>query len=70
MPTDRRPPDHLPFLEAVSWYDRAPMELSPEEMLARYEAGWRFLGVLADPTFEEREWIRYLTERYGSVLNP
>ena len=38
-------------------------------MLCRYESGWRYLGVLADPSPEERTFIATLVERYGSVLD-
>jgi hypothetical protein len=64
------PPRELPFLAAISWYDRNLDGLRPEEMLSRYEAGWRFRGVLCDPSPEEREWIRYLVKRYGSTIDP
>ena len=67
--TEPKAPESLPLLEAISWYDRAPLELSPKEMLARYEAGWRFRGVLADTSPEEVDWIRYLIERYGSTIH-
>lgn len=71
MPTpDPHVPAKLPFLEAISWYDRRPLELSPKDMLTRYEAGWRFCGVLCDLSDEEREWIRYLVERHGSTIDP
>jgi len=63
-------PARLPFLEAISWYDRAPHRLSPRQMLTRYEAGWRFVGVLAEPSREERDWICYLVERHGSTIDP
>jgi hypothetical protein len=39
-------------------------------MLVRYEDGWRHLGVLSELSPEERRWIRYLVERYGSILDP
>ncbi len=31
-------PEDLTFIEAVSWFDRLPRELSPRETLSRYEA--------------------------------
>jgi hypothetical protein len=62
-------PDELPFLASISWFDRHYRDLPPLEMLRRYEGGWRFLGVLADPTPEERRFIRRLADRYGSVLD-
>jgi hypothetical protein len=63
-------PSVLPFLEAISWYDSRPRELSPKEMLLRYEDGWRFVGVLAEPSAEELTWIRQLVARYGSTIAP
>lgn len=63
-------PESLPFLEALGWYDARPLELSPRQMLMRYEDGWRFRGVLADPSPEELEFIRRLVLRYGSTIAP
>ena len=39
-------------------------------MLARYEEGWRHLGVLGEPSDEERSFIRQLVQRYGSTIDP
>ena len=62
-------PEHLPFLESISWFDTAWRDLEPLDMLRRYERGWRYLGVLADPSAEERELIRELVGRFGSDLD-
>jgi hypothetical protein len=62
-------PRQLPFLESLSWFDRGFRELEPIDMLRRYEAGWRHLGVLEDPSSQEWEWIRLLIHRYGSILH-
>ena len=61
-------PDELPFLKSLSWSDRSYRDLSPLDMLRRYESGWRHLGVLADPSPEEWELIRALVARFGSFL--
>jgi len=61
-------PRELPFLESLSWDDRRWRKLSPFEMLQRYEAGWRWPGVLADPTDEELAFVRSLLRAGGSVL--
>jgi hypothetical protein len=61
-------PERLPFLEAISWYDERPTDLTPKEMLERYESGWRYRGVLAEPSPEELALIRALVEQYGSFL--
>jgi hypothetical protein len=62
------PPDDLPFLASISWFDREYRALPPLEMLRRYESGWRFLGVLSEPSAAERRFIRELVERFGSHL--
>jgi hypothetical protein len=62
-------PERLPFLESISWFDREYRDLSPLDMLRRYESGWRWRGVLTDPSPEEWELIRELVQRYGSHLD-
>jgi len=62
-------PDNLPFLESLSWFDTCYRELSPFEMLQRYERGWRHLGVTADPSPEELSFVRALVRRFGSVIH-
>lgn len=62
-------PTELPFLASISWFDPQYRDLAPLEMLRRYESGWRFLGVLAEPSPEERRLIRDLVARYGSVID-
>lgn len=63
-----RVPEELPFLASISWFDVAYRELEPLDMLRRYEAGWRYLGVLADPSPDEERFIQALVARFGSVL--
>lgn len=70
MPGVATAPRELPFLESLSWNDVGWTELTPLEMLKRYEAGWRWRGVLADPTAEELAFVRDLVRTYGSVLRP
>ncbi len=62
-------PEPLPFLESISWFDRNYRDLSPLDMLKRYEAGWRYKGVLADPSPQEWTFIRELVQRFGSYLD-
>lgn len=62
-------PERLPFLESISWFDALYRELSPLDMLRRYEAGWRHKGVLGEPSAEEERFIRALARRFGSVLD-
>ena len=62
-------PASLPLLEGLSWFDRNPRALSLFDMLQRYEGGFKDWGVVAEPTEEERVFIRRLVERYGSILD-
>ena len=62
-------PEQLPFLESLSWFDRHYRDLPPLDMLRRYEAGWRYQGVLADPSPEEWSFIRKLVKQFGSYLD-
>lgn len=62
-------PQHLPFLESLSWSDRRYRDLPLLDILRRYEAGWRHLGVLADPSPEEWDFIRVLVATFGSHLH-
>jgi hypothetical protein len=67
--TDIATPKELPFLESIFWFDCKYRDLTPLEMLRRYESGWRFLGVLADPSEAEKQFIRELVARFGSVID-
>jgi hypothetical protein len=62
-------PEQLPFLESISWFDCDFHVLAPQDMLSRYEAGWRYLGVLADPSPDEWRLIRELAQLFGSYLD-
>ena len=62
-------PEELPFLESLSWSDKAFRQLSPLEMLRRYEAGWRHKGVVGEPSPGELDFIRTLIARFGSWLD-
>lgn len=68
-PDDIEVPARLPLLEGLSWFDRNPRSLSPLDMLKRYEGGFKDWGVIADPSAEERQFIRRLAARYGSFLD-
>ncbi len=64
-----RIPEELPFLASISWFDADCRALNALEMLSRYEAGWRYLGVLAEPSPEEERYIKALIDRFGSILH-
>lgn len=58
----------LPFLRAISWFDLGYAQMPPEDMLRRYESGWRWRGVLGEPSEEELSFIRKLAARYQTVI--
>jgi len=62
-------PERLPFLESLSWFDRNYRDLPLLDILRRYESGWRYVGLLADPSPEEWDFIRALVSRFGSYLD-
>ena len=62
-------PERLPFLESLSWFDCGYRDLPLLDILRRYESGWRYLVVLADPSPEEWDFIRALASRFGSYLD-
>lgn len=62
-------PTDLPFLESLSWFDTGWRELTPFEMLQRYERGWRHVGVTADLSRDEACFVRALVACFGSVLD-
>ena len=62
-------PSRLPFLASISWFDAMYRDLPPIDMLRRYEAGWRYRGVLGEPSAEETRFIRALVSRFGSTLD-
>jgi aldehyde:ferredoxin oxidoreductase len=58
----------LPFLKAICWQTADIKQLTPAEMLSRYEQGWHFGGVLGQPSAEELLWIAKISHSYGSWL--
>jgi hypothetical protein len=58
----------LPFLKAICWQTADIKQLTPAEMLSRYEQGWQYRGVLGQPSAEELLWIAEISHCYGSWL--
>lgn len=61
-------PSQLPFLKAVCWDLVNIQDLTPDEMLNRYERGWDYRGALADVKGDEKVFIRKLAIAKGSWL--
>ncbi|MCV3216722.1 hypothetical protein OGM63_24995 [Plectonema radiosum NIES-515] len=58
----------LPFLKAICCQTADIKQLTPAQMLSRYEQGWHFGGVLGQPSAEESLWIAEISHSYGSWL--
>lgn len=61
-------PKHLPFLEAVCWDLGDVHDLTPDEMLSRYERSWDYRGILADVEGREKTFVWKLAAAKGSWL--
>jgi hypothetical protein len=61
-------PTDLPFLKAICWQTDYVEHFTLDEMLNRYERGWKYRGVLADLEGEELEFLRRLANAKGSWL--
>ena len=63
-----RPPENLPFLEAICWQTDNVHHFTADEMLDRYERGWIYNGVLAELCGDELEFVQRLAKAKGSWL--
>lgn len=65
--------DQLPFLQSLCWQGLAEeraqfIDRPPAEILAIYERGWRWRGVIADMSEVERQYIKTLATQFSSWL--
>lgn len=64
-----RRPASLPLLEAICKRLNQRVNLEDEQrVLALYERGWIFKGVLGNLEGEEARYVRALANRYGSWI--
>ncbi|MBV5259731.1 hypothetical protein FLX56_15045 [Synechococcus moorigangaii CMS01] len=61
-------PQRLPFLEAICWQTEDVYRFTPQQMLSRYERGWRYRNIFQSPEKEELEFIEKLAKHYHSWL--
>jgi hypothetical protein len=61
-------PERLPFLESICWQTADVYRFSPEEMLSRYERGWRYRDIYNNLEGAEINFLKQLTRRYKSWL--
>ena len=59
-------PVHLPFLKEICWQIGDVYQLTPQEMLHRYERGWHYLSKPLDR--QEEAFIDKLAQQYCSWL--
>ncbi|MEM8640458.1 MAG: hypothetical protein AAGG51_16820 [Cyanobacteria bacterium P01_G01_bin.54] len=62
------PPDTLKFLKSICWQLSDFYDLTLEQMLSRYENGWRYREMFDNLETEEREFIKTLAQAFGSWL--
>ncbi len=61
-------PETLPFLELICWQTSNIYLFTPEQMLSRYERGWRYRNVFGNLEGEELAFLQELAKTYHSWL--
>jgi hypothetical protein len=61
-------PKKLPFLESVCWQTGNVYMLTPEEMLSRYERGWRYREIFNNLEGDELDFLKKIAKAYKSWL--
>lgn len=61
-------PEKLPFLEAVCWQTKDVYHFTPEQMLSRYERGWRYRKTFNNLEGEELNFLKELAREHHSWL--
>jgi hypothetical protein len=67
-PVETSIPEKLPFLEAICWQTENVYRFTPEQMLSRYERGWRYRKLFDNLEGEELDFLKNLTIHYQSWL--
>jgi hypothetical protein len=61
-------PEILPFLEAVCWQTENVYRFDRQEMLSRYERGWRYRSIFNNLEGKELDFVKQLATEYDSWL--
>ena len=61
-------PEALPFLEAICWQTDDVYHFDDEQILSRYERGWRYRSMFNNLEERELNFIGKLAKRYNSWL--
>ncbi|MBD1877835.1 MULTISPECIES: hypothetical protein [unclassified Coleofasciculus] len=69
-PTTNSPlvPKRLLFLESICWQTGDVYRFTPEQMLSRYERGWKYRQLFSNLEDEELSFLKELAKRYNSWL--
>lgn len=62
-------PQKLSFLESICWQTENVYRFTPEEMLSRYERGWRYRNLFNNLEGEELAFLKTLAIQYKSWLS-
>jgi hypothetical protein len=58
----------LPFLEAICWQTEDVYRFTPEQMLSRYERGWRYRKLFSNLEGEEFDFVKELAQQHQSWI--
>ena len=58
----------LPFLEAICWQTEDVYRFTPEQMLSRYERGWRYRKLFSNLEGEEFNFVKELAQQHQSWI--
>jgi hypothetical protein len=61
-------PEKLPFLEAICWQTENVYRFAPEQMLSRYERGWKYRNLFNNLEGKELDFLKQLAKQYNSWL--
>jgi hypothetical protein len=61
-------PKKLPFLESICWQTDDVYRFSAEQMLSRYERGWRYQKIYNNLEGEELNFLKELARLHKSWL--
>jgi hypothetical protein len=61
-------PKKLTFLESICWQTGNVYQFTLEQMLSRYERGWKYRKLFGNLEGEELSFVKELAKRYHSWL--
>jgi hypothetical protein len=61
-------PKSLPFLQTICWQTKSVYDFDLEEMLSRYERGWKYRQLFNNLEEEELSFLLKIAHKYNSWL--